>query len=103
MIQVFRLPSAVPNDPSVDAWFAADENQMRRLARPWFDRMRSCGADVHELLHDGHPTACLGIVAFGYVNAFSAHANVGFFNGAALEALIASAYRHLRSSLEAPS
>ena len=47
--------------------------------------MRRCGADVRELLADGHPTACLGDAAFGYVDAFSAHANVGFFFGAALD------------------
>jgi hypothetical protein len=82
--QLFRLPSAVKRDPSVDAWFAvADE--MRSMARPWFERMRGCGADVRELLHDGHPTACVGDTAFGYVNAFSAHVNVGFFHGAALD------------------
>jgi hypothetical protein len=47
--------------------------------------MRDCGDDVRELLHDGHPTACVGDAAFGYVNAFRAHANVGFFFGAMLE------------------
>jgi len=36
---------------------------------------------VRELLHDGHPTACVGDAAFGYVNAFNAHVNVGFFCG----------------------
>jgi hypothetical protein len=77
------LPAAVQRDPSVDAWFAmADE--LRAMALPWFERMRKCGADVRELLHDGHPTACVGDAAFGYVNAFSAHVNVGFFHGAAL-------------------
>ncbi len=47
--------------------------------------MRGCGADVRELLHDGCPTACVGDAAFGYVNAFRAHVNVGFFHGAALD------------------
>ena len=47
--------------------------------------MRGCGADVRELLHDGHPTACVGDAAFGYVNVFSSHVNVGFFHGAALD------------------
>ena len=47
--------------------------------------MRNCGDDVRELLHDGHPTACVGEAAFGYVNAFRAHVNVGFFRGAELE------------------
>ena len=46
--------------------------------------MRACGSDVRELLHDGHPTACVGEAAFGYVNAFKAHVNVGFFRGAEL-------------------
>ena len=46
--------------------------------------MRECGHDVRELLHDGHPTACVGDAAFGYVNAFTAHVNVGFFLGAHL-------------------
>lgn len=52
------------------------------LARRWFEVMRSCGNDVRELLHDGHPTACVDDAAFGYVNAFKAHVNVGFFRGA---------------------
>lgn len=46
--------------------------------------MRACGDDVRELLHDGHPTACVGEAAFGYVNAFMVHVNVGFFRGAEL-------------------
>jgi hypothetical protein len=37
------------------------------------------------MLHDGHPTACLDDAAFAYVDAFRAHANVGFFYGAALD------------------
>jgi hypothetical protein len=46
--------------------------------------MRDCGSDVLELLHDGHPTACVGDAAFGYTNVFTAHVNVGFFRGVAL-------------------
>jgi hypothetical protein len=80
-----RFPSAVRRDPSIDAWFATSDEELRRLARPWFDRMRECGADVRELLHDGHPTACVGDAAFGYVDAFRAHVNVGFFHGATLD------------------
>lgn len=122
-----RFPSAVPRDPGVEAWFAAPGHALRRMAQPWFERMRACGADVRELMHDGAPTACAGDAAFGYVNAFSAHVNIGFFQGAtlddpagllegsgkrmrhvklrpqqsidatALEALIAAAYRDIRS------
>jgi hypothetical protein len=85
MEALFRLPSAVQRDPEVDAWFAAPDQELRFLAQAWFERMRECGADVRELLHDGHPTACVGDAAFGYVNAFSAHVNVGFFHGATLD------------------
>ena len=55
------------------------------IAHRWFEVMRACGDDVRELLHDGHPTACVGDVAFGYVNAFKAHVNVGFFRGAEID------------------
>jgi hypothetical protein len=54
------------------------------IARRWFEVMRGCGDDVRELLHDGHPTACVADAAFAYVNAFTAHVNVGFFHGAGL-------------------
>jgi len=55
------------------------------IAQRWFEVMRECGDDVQELLHDGHPTACVGDAAFCYVNAFTAHVNVGFFLGAWLD------------------
>ena len=35
-------------------------------------------------MHDGCPVACLGDVPFGYVNVFTSHVNVGFFQGASL-------------------
>jgi hypothetical protein len=41
--------------------------------------------DVNELLHDGCPTACLSGAAFGYINVFKSHVNVGFFMGAFLD------------------
>jgi hypothetical protein len=85
MSQLMRCPSAVARDASIDVWFAKPGDELRRLAQPWFERIRGCGADVRELLQDGHPTACVGDAAFGYVDAFSAHVNVGFFQGAALK------------------
>ena len=57
---------------------------LEAIAQRWFEVMRGCGDDVQELLHDGHPTACVGDAAFAYVNAFKAHVNVGFFRGAEL-------------------
>jgi hypothetical protein len=66
-------------------WFAQAHDELRRMAQPWFECMRSCGADVRELLHDGHPIACVEDAAFAYVDAFRAHVNVGFFHGASLD------------------
>ncbi len=54
------------------------------IAQRWLEVMRECGDDVRELLHDGHPTACVADAAFAYVNVFTAHVNVGFFQGAAI-------------------
>lgn len=81
--QLLRFPCAVRHAPEIDAWLAA-RGALGALAQPWFALMRGCGADVRELLHDGHPTACVGDAAFGYVNVFTAHVNVGFFRGAEL-------------------
>lgn len=81
---LFEFPNATRRDAAVEAWFDARPNELGALAKKWFDVMRGAGDDVRELLHDGHPTACVGKAAFGYVNAFTAHVNVGFFQGAEL-------------------
>ena len=80
-----RFPSAVKRDPAVDAWMRGHSGPLGAIAQQWFEVMRKCGDDVQELLHDGHPTACIGDAAFGYVNAFTNHVNVGFFLGPELE------------------
>ena len=81
MDDILRFPSAVKRDPAIDSWLRAQRNDLRPFVETWFLRMRECGADVRELMHDGCPTACVGDAAFGYVNAFKAHVNVGFFRG----------------------
>lgn len=82
--RLMRFPTAIARDPAVDAWFDSRPTPLAALAREWFLRMRGCGPDVRELLHDGHPTACVGDAAFAYANVFTAHVNVGFFLGAML-------------------
>jgi hypothetical protein len=84
MDQLFRFPTAVRRDPDIEDWMHTHSGQLGTIAIYWFEVMRNCGDDVRELLHDGHPTACVGHAAFGYVNAFTAHVNVGFFRGAEL-------------------
>lgn len=83
-IRLFTLDGARPRHPDVEAWFATPPATLRAIARRWFDVMRSCGPDVADVLHDGHPTACVGNLAFCYVNAFKDHVNVGFFVGSSL-------------------
>ena len=84
MTQLFLLPSARRHDPAVEAWFDGGPDGMRLFARPWFERIRACGEDVTELMHDRAPTACVGEAAFAYVAAFTAHLNIGFYQGADL-------------------
>jgi len=80
--RLLRFPGAVKRDPAIDAWMRQHPGDLGAIAQRWFEVMRGCGDGVRELLHDGHPTACVGDAAFGYVNAFRAHVNVGFFRGA---------------------
>jgi hypothetical protein len=127
---LLRFSGAQPRDPAIERWFDARHGELGDIARTWFERMRRCGADVRELVHDGCPAACVEDAPFGYVNAFTAHVNVGFFHGnalpdpagllvgdgkfmrhvklrpgvpvdaAALESLIAAAYADIRARLQ---
>lgn len=85
MSSFLRFDGAVRHQPKIDAWLGEREAELGAIARKWFAEMRSCGEDVTELLHDHHPTACVGDAAFGYVNVFTSHVNIGFFHGASLE------------------
>jgi hypothetical protein len=81
---LLRFDGAVERNAAVDAWLNAHAGELGAMARAWFEVMRECGDEVRELVHDGCPVACLGDAPFGYVNVFSAHVNVGFFQGASL-------------------
>lgn len=130
MEALFTLDNTVKRDPAIAAWFSVMDPH-RTTVREWFEQMRGLGPDVREAMHDHMPTACVGDAAFAYVNAFKAHAAVGFFHGAdlpdpahllegsgkrmrhvklvpgaplndaALKALIAAAYADLRKRLGA--
>jgi hypothetical protein len=82
---ILRLSRGARRDPEVDLWFVDGPSELLRIAQRWFDKMRQCGNDVLELMHDGCPVACIDDAPFGYVNSFKGHVNVGFFNGASLE------------------
>ena|ERR1041385_6517259 len=82
--ELFRLNGAVERDPAIDAWMKTHAAELGAIARQWFEVIRKCGDEVRELMHDDCPTACLGDAAFAYVNVFTSHVNVGFFQGSAL-------------------
>jgi hypothetical protein len=82
--ELLRFDGSLEHDPAVEAWMDDRPGELGAIARHWFDVIRARGDDVRELLHDGHPTACIEDAGFAYVNAFTAHVNVGFFRGADL-------------------
>lgn len=81
---LLRFDGAVERDPAIDAWLKKQKGELGTIAQRWFEVMRECGDEVREVFHDGCANACFGDVPFGYVNVFSSHVNVGFFQGATL-------------------
>jgi hypothetical protein len=82
--ELLRFNGTVERDPAIEAWMKEHRGELGAIAHEWFEVMRTCGDKVREILHDGCPVACLGDVPFGYVNVFTSHVNLGFFQGAAL-------------------
>jgi hypothetical protein len=82
--QLLRFNGTVERDPAIDAWMKEHRGELGSIAQEWFEVMRKCGDEVREVFHDGCPVACLGDAPFGYVNVFTSHVNVGFFQGAGL-------------------
>ncbi len=84
MDALFRFPAARKRDPGVETWIGHSD-ALRGLVEPWLLRLRDCGPDIRELIHDGRPTICAGEAAFAYVDSYAGHANIGFFFGASLD------------------
>jgi len=69
-----------------DRYLAARQrDDLRPFVETWFSRMRQCGGDVRELMHDGCPTACVDDAGFVTSTRSKNHVNVGFFLGALLK------------------
>jgi hypothetical protein len=84
MEEFLRYTGSVRHDPAIETWLDQQPAELGAIARRWFARIRKCGDDVRELMHDGLATACIEDVPFAYVGVFKAHANVGFFLGSQL-------------------
>ena len=85
MEDFLRFDGATRHDEAVDIWLDDRPEDLGAIARRWFLRMRACGDDVRELVHDGCPVVCVEDAPFAYVNVFAAHVNVGFYHGNALD------------------
>jgi len=85
MNEMLRFSGAIKRMPAIDVWLNQQVPELGDIARRWFVRMRECGDDVRELIHDGCPVTCVADAPFAYVNVFKAHVNVGFFFGAKLK------------------
>ena len=97
--QLFRLDGTLERDPAIGAWMERQSEELGAIAREWFGVMRECGDEVQEIFHDGGAVACFGDVTFGYVHVFTAHVNVGFFQGASLAdpaRLLQGSGKHMR-------
>ena len=81
---MLRFSGAGNHDPVIEEWLSKTD-ALTAIARTWFKRMRACGDDVRELMHDGCPVVCVEDAPFAYVNVFKSHTNVGFFYGAHLD------------------
>jgi hypothetical protein len=81
---MLRFSGGTKRDPAIEEWLSRTD-ELTGLARTWFRKMRECGEDVQELMHDGCPVVCIDDAPFGYVNVFKNHTNVGFFYGAHLD------------------
>jgi len=56
---MLRFSGAVERDPAIDVWLNQQPDELGSIAHKWFVRMRQCGDDVRELMHDGCPVAYL--------------------------------------------
>jgi hypothetical protein len=85
-MSVLRFDGTQLRDPALHTWLHDPRHvpELAAIARHWFDVMRDTGDEVRELFHDGNANACLGDAPFAYVGIFTAHVNVGFFQGASL-------------------
>ena len=84
MAALLRFSGATEQNPVVDEWLDVRPGELGSVARAWFTRMRQCGPDVREIMHDGYATVLMEDAPFAYVGVFKTHVKVGFFHGAVL-------------------
>lgn len=81
MENLLRYTGKDLQDLTMEQWLMDKSPELRPLAIEWMDEIKSCGADVQHIFHDGYPMGCVEHAPFAYVNVFTYHVNVGFFYG----------------------
>jgi hypothetical protein len=81
---LFTVNGAKPHDPAVDAWLETRDGYLGVLAAELFAQLRRIAPGAKETLADSCPVICVGDAPFAYVNVFTNHLNLGFFQGANL-------------------
>jgi len=73
MERMFWIDGSLESAPAIDSWLRTKPEALQQIARRWFERLRQCGDDVRETMHDGCPVACLDKYPYAYVNVFTSH------------------------------
>lgn len=81
MEKLLRYEGKDIQDISLDSWLNQKPQALCPIALKWLKVIHHCGSDVQDIFHDGYPIGCVENAPFAYVNAFTAHVNVGFFYG----------------------
>lgn len=84
MSKLLRYTGKDLQDLSMEAWLKGKADFLHPLVKEWYEQILRSGEDVQGIFHDGYPMGCINNAPFAYINAFSAHVNVGFFYGAEL-------------------
>ena len=81
MDDLLRFTGKDLQELTMEEWLEGKPDVLQPIAARWFDVICHCGDDVDGIFHDNYPIGCVNSAPFAYVNAFSAHVNVGFFYG----------------------
>ena len=84
MDDLLRFSSAVRRDPQIEAWFSNFADPFRLMTRTGLSACAAAAPMSASCCTTAVPCACVEDAPFGYVNAFKAHASVGFYCGAML-------------------
>ncbi len=99
MAPLLRFIGKDLQDIAFSDWLMEQPEELQPIAQKWFDLLKTCGQEVEPIFHDNYPIVCVDHAPFAYVNAYSAHVNVGFFYGAELpdpHGLLQGTGKHMR-------